>query len=56
MQVEQFSSDRFTASLRRVEDSSILCRMHQDSAVIATLNGIPSNEQTQQYLHKNIEH
>lgn len=53
---EKFSSDRLTASRLCAEDFSILCQMHQDSAVMATLNGIHSHEQTKQYLHKNLEH
>lgn len=55
-QVEKFSSDRLIASRLCAEDFSILCQMHQDSAVMATLNGIRSDEQTQQYLYKNLEH
>ncbi|MUL35179.1 GNAT family N-acetyltransferase [Gloeocapsopsis dulcis] len=53
---EKFSSDRLTASPLCAADFSILCQMHQDPNVMATLNGIRSHEQTKQYLHKNLEH
>lgn len=59
MQVQQkdkFSSDRLTASRLRIEDYSILCQMHQDPRVMATLNGIRSDAQTQHYLQVNLEH
>ncbi|AFZ29214.1 GCN5-related N-acetyltransferase [Gloeocapsa sp. PCC 7428] len=55
-QCEKFSSDRLTASRLCAEDFSILCQMHQDPNVMTTLNGIRSDAQTKQYLHRNLEH
>jgi len=54
--VEKFSSDHLTASRLCAADFSILCQMHQDSTVMATLNGIRSHEQTKQYLQHNLDH
>lgn len=53
---EKFSSDRLTASRLCAADFSILCQMHQDPNVMATLNGIRSNAQTTQYLQDNLDH
>ncbi|MBE9188982.1 GNAT family N-acetyltransferase [Gloeocapsopsis crepidinum LEGE 06123] len=55
-QVEKFSSDRLTASRLCAEDFSILCQMHQDPNVMATLYGIRADAQTRQYLQHNLDH
>lgn len=54
--IEKFSTDRLIADRLCVEDLGELCRMHQDPIVMITLNGIRSDEQTQQFLHNNLNH
>ena len=40
----------------RDTDVGDLCRMHRDSTVMATLGGVRSTEQTQEFLHANLAH
>jgi ribosomal-protein-alanine N-acetyltransferase len=45
-----FRTNRLSAERLHVEDLGELCRMHQDPKVMATLGGLPPDEQTQQFL------
>jgi ribosomal-protein-alanine N-acetyltransferase len=51
-----FRTDRLIAERLRVEDLDELSRMHQDPRVMATLGGLRSDEQTQQFLRDNLRH
>ena len=51
-----FRTDRLIAERLRVEDLDELCRMHQDPRVMATLGGLRSDEQTEQFLRDNLRH
>jgi ribosomal-protein-alanine N-acetyltransferase len=51
-----FRTDRLIAERLRVEDLDELSRMHQDPRVMATLGGLLSDEQTQQFLRDNLRH
>jgi ribosomal-protein-alanine N-acetyltransferase len=51
-----FHTDRLTAGRLRVEDLGELCRMHHDPSVMATLGGLRSDDQTQQFLRENLRH
>jgi ribosomal-protein-alanine N-acetyltransferase len=51
-----FRTDRLIADRLRVEDLDVLCRMHRDPSVMATLGGLRSAEQTQQFLRDNLRH
>lgn len=54
--IEKFSTERLIADRLRWEDLGELCRMDQDPIVMITLNGIRSEEETQQFLHNNLNH
>jgi len=51
-----FRTDRLIAERLRAEDLAELCRMHQDPRVMATLGGLRSDDQTQQFLRDNLWH
>jgi [ribosomal protein S5]-alanine N-acetyltransferase len=51
-----FRTDRLIAKRLNVEDLDELCRMHQNPRVMATLGGLRSDEQTQQFLRDNLRH
>lgn len=51
-----FRTDRLIAERLRGEDLDELCRMHHDPRVMATLGGLRSDEQTQQFLRDNLRH
>lgn len=40
----------------RAEHLDLLCIMHQDSTVMATLAGVRSDKQTQKFLKENLNH
>jgi [ribosomal protein S5]-alanine N-acetyltransferase len=52
----RFRTDHMIAERLRIEDLDELCRMHQDPRVMATLGGLRSDEQTQQFLRDNLMH
>jgi [ribosomal protein S5]-alanine N-acetyltransferase len=54
--ISTFRTDRLIAERIRIEDLDELCRMHQDPRVMATLGGLRSDEQTQQFLRDNLRH
>ena len=49
-------TDRLIAEHLHVEGLDELCRMHHDPRVMATLGGIRSDDQTQQFLYDNLQH
>jgi ribosomal-protein-alanine N-acetyltransferase len=51
-----FRTDRLIAERLRFEDLDELCRMHRDPRVMATLGGLRSAAQTQQFLRDNLRH
>jgi ribosomal-protein-alanine N-acetyltransferase len=51
-----FRTDHLIAERLRVEGLDELCRMHRDPSVMATLGGVRSDDQTQQFLHDNLQH
>ena len=53
---ETFQTDRLNAERLRAGHLDELCRMHRDSAVMATLGGICSDDQTVLFLRKNLDH
>jgi len=53
---DSFRTDRLVATRLHEADLSELCRMHQDAAVMSTLGGTRSEEQTKQYLRTNLAH
>ena len=54
--IHTFRTDRLIAERLRVEDLDDLCCMHQDPRVMATLGGLRSDAQTQQFLRDNLRH
>lgn len=54
--VDRFSTARLHASRLEPDDFGILNRMHEDEVVMGTLGGIRSQEDTRNYLRKNLEH
>jgi len=49
-------TDRLIAERLRVEGLNELCQMHHDPRVMATLGGVRSDDQTQQFLRDNLRH
>jgi RimJ/RimL family protein N-acetyltransferase len=54
--IETFHTNRLIADRLRLDDYADLCRMHQDSKVMATLAGTRSDDWTQQFLHREVTH
>ncbi len=54
--VDSFRTDRLTAERLRPDHFGDLCRMHRDPRVTATLGGVRSDEETQAWLQRNLEH
>jgi RimJ/RimL family protein N-acetyltransferase len=54
--IDTFCTKRLIAKRLRAEDYSYLCRMHQDSTVMATLAGVRSDDETQRFLDRELEH
>jgi RimJ/RimL family protein N-acetyltransferase len=53
---ETFRTARLTADRLRAEDLGALCRMHQDARTMATLGGLRSDADTQEWLYRNLDH
>jgi RimJ/RimL family protein N-acetyltransferase len=49
-------TDRLIAERLHLADLDELCRMHRDPSVMATLGGLRSDDQTQQFLRDNLRH
>jgi RimJ/RimL family protein N-acetyltransferase len=54
--IHTFCTDRLLAERLRLGGLDELCRMHHDPRVMATLGGVRSDDQTQQFLHDNLQH
>lgn len=54
--IETLYTARLVGDRLRAEDFGELCRMHQDPKVMATLNGVRSDAQTQQFLQNELDH
>src|SRR5262245_8008843 len=54
--IDAFRTERLLASRITVDDFEDLSRMYQDPAVMATLFGVRTPEETHQYLQSNIDH
>jgi [ribosomal protein S5]-alanine N-acetyltransferase len=54
--IHTFCTDRLLAERLRLEGLDELRRMHHDPRVMATLGGVRSDDQTQQFLHDNLRH
>ena len=54
--VPSVTTARLQGDRLRPEDFEKLCALHRDPAVMATLGGVRSDEQTRAYLAKNLAH
>ena len=54
--LETLSTPRLIGDRLRIEHFDLLCKMHQDPKVMATLAGVRSNEETQLILQENLQH
>ncbi len=54
--IDTFCTDRLIADRLQANHLSDLCRMHQNSRVMATLKGIRSDDVTRQFLDQELEH
>jgi len=54
--IETFCTERLICDRLHSNHLSDLCRMHQDSRVMATLKGIRPDHETRQFLHRELEH
>lgn len=54
--LDSFTTARLRATCFRPTDLAILCELHHDPRVMATLGGVRSDEQTAQFLREKIEH
>jgi ribosomal-protein-alanine N-acetyltransferase len=54
--IEAFQTDRLAGERLSPEHFDLLCRMHQDLQVMATLGGQRTHEQTRQFLQTNLDH
>jgi RimJ/RimL family protein N-acetyltransferase len=49
-------TERLLASPLRADDFAVLCELHRDPAVMATLGGVRTDETTRAYLAENLAH
>ncbi len=54
--IDTIETERLTAERFRLEHYDLLCRMHRDPAVMATLGGVRADEMTRQFLEENVTH
>jgi len=50
------TTERLAATRLRADDLDVLCELHRDPAVMATLGGVRSDERTRAYLAENLAH
>lgn len=50
------TTERLVGTRLRAKDVDMLCELHRDPAVMATLGGVRTDEQTRAYLAENLEH
>ncbi|MEH1942087.1 MAG: hypothetical protein V7L01_17980 [Nostoc sp.] len=56
LSIETFFPSKLISDRLRSEHLDLLCIMHQDSTIMATLAGVRSDEQTQKILKENLNH
>jgi RimJ/RimL family protein N-acetyltransferase len=54
--VLSLGTERLLASPLRADDFAVLCELHRDPAVMATLGGVRTDESTRAYLAENLAH
>ncbi len=54
--LQEFSTTRLLAERLQEKHFEVLCRMHQNPSVMATLGGLRSAEQTREFLNSNLDH
>lgn len=54
--MQTITTSRLSGSPFTPDDYAILCQLHQDPRVMATLGGVRSEERTQQFLDEKIAH
>ena len=54
--ITTFTTPSLTANCFQLGDLPILCQLHQDPTVMATLGGVRSDAQTEQFLRERIAH
>lgn len=54
--IDTIYTDRLAAERFRLDHYDLLCRLHQDPVVMATLGGVRSDETTRQFLAENVAH
>jgi [ribosomal protein S5]-alanine N-acetyltransferase len=54
--IETFWCERLRAERLRPGHLDLLCRMHADGRVMATLGGVRSEAETRQFLERNLQH
>lgn len=55
-QIETITTPRLTGERFRPDHFDLLCRLHQDPVVMATLGGVRPDEKTQEFLDENVAH
>ena len=50
------TTERLLATPLRAQDFDVLCELHRDPAVMATLGGIRTDDRTRAYLAENLAH
>ena len=50
------TTERLAVTRLRADDFDLLCELHRDPAVMATLGGVRSDERTRAYLAENLAH
>jgi [ribosomal protein S5]-alanine N-acetyltransferase len=50
------TTERLAATRLRADDFDLLCELHRDPAVMATLGGVRSDERTRAFLAENLAH
>lgn len=54
--VHTFTTARLSAEPLREDHFDLLCRMHEDATLMATLGGVRTAGQTKDYLNRNLDH
>lgn len=55
-EIDTITTPRLTAERFRPEHYDLLCRLHRDPVVMATLGGVRSDETTREFLDENVAH
>ena len=54
--LQELSTTRLLAERLQQKHFEVLCQMHRNSSVMATLGGVRSVEQTRKFLNNNLDH